>query len=63
MSDGVSLSGYAALTRSTMLRPQSQLGTWVEYTSIPVAGRYHRALADAEMKASLVLKMQQDLIR
>lgn len=43
--------------------PNHKLGTLVEYTGIPVAGRYHRALADAEMTASLVLKMQQDLMR
>lgn len=42
--------------------PNHKLGTLVEYTGIPVAGRYHRALADAEMTASLVLRMQQDLM-
>jgi DNA polymerase III subunit epsilon len=43
--------------------PNHKLGTLIEYTGIPVAGRYHRALADAEMTVSLMLKMQQDLMR
>lgn len=42
--------------------PNHKLGTLVEFTGVPVAGRYHRALADAEMAAGLVLKMQQDLM-
>jgi DNA polymerase-3 subunit epsilon len=43
--------------------PNHKLGTLVEYAKLPVAGRYHRALADAEMTASLILKIEQDLVR
>lgn len=41
--------------------PNHKLGTLVEYTGIHSAGRAHRALADAEMTASLWLKMQDDI--
>jgi DNA polymerase-3 subunit epsilon len=38
-----------------------KLGTLVEYADVPVAGRAHRALADAEMTANLWLKMQEEI--
>ena len=38
-----------------------KLGTLVEYARLPVAGRAHRALADAEMTAHLLLHMETDL--
>lgn len=41
--------------------PNHQLGTLVEYAGLPVAGRAHRALADAEMTAHLLLRMATDL--
>lgn len=34
------------------LAPSHKLGALIEYACLPVAGRYHRALADAEMAAS-----------
>lgn len=40
-----------------------KLGALVEYARLPVAGRYHRALADAEMAASLLLCMEEELCR
>lgn len=42
--------------------PNHKLGTLVDCLNLPVAGRYHRALADAEMTASLLFQMEQDLI-
>jgi DNA polymerase-3 subunit epsilon len=38
-----------------------KLQTLVRYKSLPVSGRFHRALADAEMAAALWLKMQDDI--
>jgi DNA polymerase-3 subunit epsilon len=43
--------------------PSHKLGTLVEYARLPVAGRYHRALADAEMAASLVTHLQAEVGR
>lgn len=40
-----------------------KLGALVELARLPVTGRYHRALADAEMAASLLLHMQDELRR
>lgn len=41
--------------------PSHKLGALVEYAKLPVAGRYHRALADAEMAASLLLRLEDEL--
>ena len=41
--------------------PNHQLGTLVEYAGLPVVGRAHRALADAERTAHLLLRMETDL--
>ena len=41
--------------------PSHKLGALVEYAKLPVAGRYHRALADAEMAASLLLRLEEEL--
>ena len=43
------------------LAPSHKLGALVEYANLPVAGRYHRALADAEMAASLLLRLEAEL--
>ena len=43
------------------LAPSHKLGALVEYAKLPVAGRYHRALADAEMAASLLLRLEDEL--
>lgn len=43
--------------------PNHKLGTLVRYAQVPMAGRYHRALADAEMTANLFLRMEEELIR
>ncbi|MEA3291014.1 MAG: 3'-5' exonuclease [Pseudomonadota bacterium] len=43
--------------------PNHKLGTLVEYAGVPVKGRYHRALADAEMTANLWLAMQEEICR
>ena len=40
-----------------------KLGALVEYANLPVTGRYHRALADAEMAASLLAHMDELLRR
>jgi DNA polymerase-3 subunit epsilon len=40
-----------------------KLGALVELARLPVTGRYHRALADAEMAASLLIYMQEELRR
>lgn len=40
-----------------------KLGALVELARLPVTGRYHRALADAEMAASLLIHMQEELRR
>lgn len=41
--------------------PNHRLQTLVRYRSLPTAGCYHRALADAEMTAHLWLKMGYDI--
>ena len=41
--------------------PSHKLGALVEFARLPVAGRYHRALADAEMAASLLLRLEDEL--
>ena len=41
--------------------PNHKLGTLAQYAGLPVAGRAHRALADAEMTAHLLLRMATDL--
>lgn len=43
--------------------PNHKLGVLVEYAKLPVTGRYHRALADAEMAASLLIHMAEELRR
>ena len=43
------------------LAPSHKLGALVEYASLPVAGRFHRALADAEMAASLLVRLEEEL--
>lgn len=43
--------------------PSHQLGVLVEYAKLPVTGQFHRAMADSEMTASLVLHLQQELCR
>lgn len=43
--------------------PSHKLGVLVEFARLPVAGRYHRALADAEMTASLLVRMEEELLR
>lgn len=43
--------------------PNHKLGTLVEFAGLPVAGRHHRAMADAEMAASLLLKLGRELER
>ena len=41
--------------------PNHQLGTLARFHQLPSAGRAHRALADAQVTAALLLRMQQDL--
>ncbi|MBI2305801.1 MAG: 3'-5' exonuclease [Rhodocyclales bacterium] len=41
--------------------PSHKLGALVEFARLPVAGRYHRALADAEMAASLLQHLEEEL--
>lgn len=43
--------------------PNHKLETLVKYTGIETSGKFHRALADAEMTARLMLKMASDLRR
>lgn len=43
--------------------PNHKLGTLVDYHRLPRTGAAHRALADAEMAAELLLRIQQDLQR
>jgi DNA polymerase-3 subunit epsilon len=53
-----------SLLLSRRLMPQApshKLGALVEYARLPVAGRYHRALADAEMAASLLVRLTDEL--
>lgn len=47
--------------RPLPLAPSHKLGALIEYARLPVAGRYHRALADAEMAASLLLRLEDEL--
>lgn len=41
--------------------PSHKLGALIEYANLPVAGRAHRALADAEMAASLLAHLADEL--
>jgi DNA polymerase-3 subunit epsilon len=41
--------------------PSHKLGTLVDYAGLTVSGRFHRALADAEMTAALVARMCDEL--
>lgn len=41
--------------------PSHKLGSIVDHLGLPRAGRAHRALADAEMAAALLARMQHDL--
>ena len=41
--------------------PSHKLGVLVEFAKLPSAGRAHRALADAEMAASLVTHLEDEL--
>ena len=41
--------------------PNHQLGTLVDYHRLPRTGAAHRALADAEMAAALLFRIQEDL--
>ena len=43
--------------------PNHKLGTLVEFAGLPAAGRHHRALADAEMAASLLARLERELER
>ena len=43
--------------------PSHKLGTLVEFAGLPVAGRAHRALADAQMAASLLTHLEGELRR
>ena len=43
--------------------PNHKLGTLVRTLGLPATGRYHRALADAEATAYLLLRIQQELQR
>jgi DNA polymerase-3 subunit epsilon len=41
--------------------PSHKLGSLVDWHGLPRTGRAHRALADAEMAAALLARMQRDL--
>ena len=41
--------------------PSHKLGALIEFAKLPVAGRAHRALADAEMAASLLVHLKDEL--
>lgn len=43
--------------------PSHKLGALIDFAGLPVAGRHHRALADAEMAASLLVHMAEELRR
>ena len=43
--------------------PSHKLGLLIDHLGLPRAGRAHRALADAEMAASLLARMQDELRR
>jgi DNA polymerase-3 subunit epsilon len=38
-----------------------KLGTLVQYLQLPTTGKYHRALADAEITAHLIMQIRTDL--
>lgn len=68
----LSLAGEQAVSRPfacTMLvarrlypqAPSHKLGVLIDYHRLPKAGRAHRAMADAEMAASLLGQIQDDL--
>jgi DNA polymerase III subunit epsilon len=42
--------------------PNHKLGTLVTYARLPITGRHHRALADAEMAAHLTLFLEHTLV-
>ena len=41
--------------------PDHKLGSLVRHLNLPTTGEYHRALADAEMTASLIIKIKSDI--
>lgn len=41
--------------------PSHKLGALVAFAKLPTAGRAHRALADAEMAASLMVRLEEEL--
>lgn len=41
--------------------PNHKLGTLIDFHGLPATGRHHRALADAEMAANLLVHMQDTL--
>jgi DNA polymerase III subunit epsilon len=41
--------------------PSHKLGALVEFAGLPMAQRAHRALADAEMAASLIVRLEEEL--
>lgn len=43
--------------------PNHKLATLVRFANLPIAGRFHRAMADAQMAASLLWQLQQELVR
>jgi len=43
--------------------PNHKLGTLAQWFDLPVSGRAHRALADAEVAAHLLARMQRDLAK
>ena len=43
------------------LAPSHKLRALIEFAKLPVTGRFHRALADAEMAASLLRHMELEL--
>ncbi len=43
--------------------PDHKLGTLTRFTGLPAAGRAHRAMADAEMAANLLMRIEEDLVR
>ena len=43
--------------------PSHKLGVLIDFTDLPVTGAYHRALADAEMAASLLVRMEEEICR
>ena len=65
LAGDVALHAFACtLLVSRRLYPQApshKLGVLVNYHQLPKAGRAHRALADAEMAASLLGQIQNDL--